>query len=69
MSEFIFIYSFNLQGMFARKNANGFISGHIDLDDPRCDCKCGYPFPAFYAILNGFNGGPPPAKCPLFNRA
>lgn len=60
--------SFYEKGQFVSQNANGFISGHLDLDDPKCICKCGHPFPAFYAILNGFNGDPPPDSCPLFDR-
>lgn len=68
MSMFNFVYIFNIQGEFIKKHANGFVSCYVDIDDPLCDCQCGYSFPAFYAILNGYNGNPPPPNCPKFNR-
>lgn len=68
MSKFKFVYAFDLQGKFFKANANGFIVGHLDLNDGRCSCKCGSQFPGFYAILNGFTDGSQPAPCPLFDR-
>lgn len=56
------------KGKFVKQNANGFIACFVDNDDALCDCKCGHPFPSFYAILNGYNGSPPPASCPMFDR-
>lgn len=68
MSMFNFLYVFNIQGEFINKYANGFIACYVDTDDPHCNCECCTPFPAFYAILNGYHGNPSPPNCPMFNR-
>lgn len=40
----------------------------IDSDDPGSVCQCGHPFPAFFSILDGFNGINTQNPCPLFDR-
>ena len=40
----------------------------IDFDDITQECKCGTQFPAFEAILNGFNNSPLHDNCDKFNR-
>jgi len=61
--------TFKLKGEFAKNNGNGFIVRFIDLDDTTgCDCKCNTPYPAFQAILDGYNNANTENNCCLFNR-
>jgi len=56
------------KGKFAKANGNGFVASFIDLDDTVCACKCNTPFPAFQALLDGFNNASSKSNCSLFNR-
>ncbi|XP_060834939.1 uncharacterized protein LOC132917951 [Rhopalosiphum padi] len=59
--------SYNEKGKFSANNGAGFMVRYIDFDDPDNCCQCETPYPAFNAILDGFNNVET-KTCDLFNR-
>jgi len=59
---------FVLPGKFAYENASGFVVSCIDLDDTTKQCECGTQYPAFEALLNGFNYSHRNYTCDKLNR-
>lgn len=50
-----------------KEHGAGFIIENIDLIDPFKECQCDRPFPAFYYMLDGYNGVAVSKSCPLFD--
>ncbi|XP_060847578.1 uncharacterized protein LOC132927133 [Rhopalosiphum padi] len=47
--------SYNEKGQFSKDYGAGFMVRYIDYDDPESHCQCATPYPAFNALLDGFN--------------
>ncbi|XP_060847558.1 uncharacterized protein LOC132927111 [Rhopalosiphum padi] len=59
--------SYNEKGLYSANNGAGFMVRYIDYDDPDNCCQCAAPYPAFNAILDGFNKVKT-QNCDLLNR-
>lgn len=64
----LFTLEIIFQGNYAKNNGAGFIAANVDFDDPNSCCGCGHPFPAFYDLLDGFNGVTTSKPCSLLDK-